>query len=66
MCFYSIYYYIFFIKDVVCLFIYLERSEEREKEGEKHCCARETSISYRLHTPSWGPGPQPRPGESNW
>ena len=43
-------------------FIYfLERGEGREKEkGKKHPCVRETSIGCLLHTPNWGPGPQPR------
>ena len=33
---------------------------EAEREGEKCQCARDTSIGCLLHTPNWGPGPQPR------
>ena len=42
----------------MCLLI-LERGEGMEKEGKKHQCERETSIScfYALHQ---GPNPQPR------
>ena len=49
---------LFFLKDFIYLF--LERGEGREKEKEKHRCARETSISCLLHAPTWGPGLQPR------
>ena len=43
---------VFFFKD----FIYFrERGREGEKEGEKP-----QSILCVLHTPCWGPGPQPR------
>ena len=33
---------------------------EGGKEGEKHWCVRDTSISCPLHAPNWGPGPKPR------
>ena len=56
---YCIIIYCFFKKDFMYLF--LERGEGREKEGEKHPCARDTSRSYLLHTPNWGPGPHYRP-----
>ena len=42
------------------LFIFRKRRREGEREGEKHQCARETSISCLLHAPNWGPGLQPR------
>ena len=43
------------------LFIYFrEKGREGEREGKKHQCARETSIGCLSHTPSQGPGPQPR------
>ena len=42
------------------LFIYIQRDEKGEREGEKHPCVRETSIAWLSHTPNWGPGPQPR------
>ena len=48
-----------FKKDFIYLF--LERGgREGESEGEKHCCVRQTSNSCLLHTPNWGPVPQPR------
>ena len=47
-----------FLKDFIQLF--LERSEGREKEGEKHQHSGETSISCLLHAPSRGPGLQPK------
>ena len=49
---------IFLKKDFIYLF--LERREGREREGEKHRCERETLISCLLHAPNWGPGPQPK------
>ena len=44
----------FFYKDLIYLF--LERGEGREKEGEKTSM----SISCFSLDPQWGPGPQPR------
>ena len=40
------------------LILFLETGGRREKEGEKHRCARDTSISCLSH-PQLGPGPQP-------
>ena len=42
------------------LFIFREREQMREKEGEKHWCARDTSFGCLLHAPNWGPCRQPR------
>ena len=43
------------------LFIYfLERRGGKEKEGEKHPCVRDTTISCLSHALKWVPGPQPR------
>ena len=56
------------IKSFKKRYIYFQRGEGREKEGEKHQCARETLISCLLCTPNLGPGLQPRQvpfGESN-
>ena len=39
---------------------YLFNFRERVREGKKHWYVRETSIGCLLHTPNWGPGPQPR------
>ena len=36
------------------------REGGREREGKKHQCVRETSISCLSHAPNWGPGGQPR------
>ena len=41
------------------LFI-LERWEGREKEREKHQCARDTLIGCLWHAPNWGYGQRPR------
>ena len=38
----------------------LERGEEREKEGEKHWCVRETLTAFGM-CPDQGPNPQSRP-----
>ena len=43
----------FFFKDFIYLF--LERGEGREKERERNI-----NVWLLLHTPHWGPGPQPR------
>ena len=48
------------LKKKKILFIYFERERKGRKEGEKHQYARETWIICHLHTPSSGPGPQPR------
>ena len=37
-----------------------ERGKEREKEGEKQLCVRETLIGYHPNAPTWGLGPQAR------
>ena len=42
------------------MYLFRERGREGEREGEKHPCERETSISCLSHTPNWGPGLQPR------
>ena len=42
------------------LFILRERKMEKEREGEKQWCERETLRSL-LYTPERGPGPKPRP-----
>ena len=42
------------------LFSFRETRREEEREGEKQWCVRDTWISPLLHTPNWGPGPQPR------
>ena len=34
------------------VFIFREREMEGERKGEKHQCARETSISCLLHAPN--------------
>ena len=47
-----------FFKDFI--YFFLERGEGMEKEGEKHQCVGDTSISCLSHTPNWGPGLQPR------
>ena len=47
-----------FFKDFI--YLYLDRGERREREGEKHPCTRETSIDCLSHAHSQGPGPQPR------
>ena len=46
----------FFEKD----FIYLFLEREREREGKKHRCAKETSIGCLLHTPNLGPSLLPK------
>ena len=40
-----------FFKEILCIY-FLERGERREKEGEKHQCARDTSVAS--HTPPAG------------
>ena len=40
--------------------MFRERGRKEGREGEKHLCVRETSISCILHTPNQGSGPQPR------
>ena len=52
----SVNYFFFFFK---ILFI-LERWEGREKEREKHQCARDTLIGCLWHAPNWGYGQRPR------
>ena len=53
--------YLFIYLFFKVLFIYfLERQGEGERKGEKHQCARDTSISCFSHAPYWGSGPQPR------
>ena len=42
------------------LFISRERGREGKREGEKHRCVRETSVSCLSHTPNWGPGLESR------
>ena len=49
---------IIFFKDFKNLL--LGRGEGREKEGEKHQCARGKSTGCLSHTLNWGPGPQHR------
>ena len=50
-----------FFKKRFYLFVFRERRREGEREGEKHQCARETSMCGCLaHTPHWGPDLQPR------
>ena len=46
-----------FFEDFLNLF--LERGEKREKEGEKHPCAKGTYVSCLSQVPSQGPGPPP-------
>ena len=46
-------------KDVIYLFTFRETGKVVEREGEKHQCVRDTSISCLLHVPKWGPGSQP-------
>ena len=41
-------------------YLVLETGRQGEREGEKHQCAKETSISCLVQVPIWGPGPQPR------
>ena len=42
------------------IYLFLQRGSTGERQGEKHQCERETSISCLLHAANWGPGPQPR------
>ena len=42
------------------LFIFRERERVGERQGEKHWCARDTSIGCLLHTFNWVAGPQLR------
>ena len=49
-----------FKKDFIYLFVFRERGREGEREGEKHQCVRETSISCLFYAPNQGPGLQPR------
>ena len=51
---------IIILKRFTYLFSFRERGREGEREGEKHRCARDTSISCLSHAPDWDPGPQPR------
>ena len=39
------------------LFTFREGGREREREGEKHQCARDTFIGCFLNAPIWGCGP---------
>ena len=50
----------FFLKKRFYLFSFREMGREGEREGEKHVCVRDTLAGCLLHTPNWGPGPQPR------
>ena len=50
--------WLFFFKDFIYLF--LERGREGEREGEKHWCVRDTTISCLSRAPTWGPSLQPR------
>ena len=43
------------------LFIFRERGREGGREGEKHHCARETSIGCLAHPRGGGPGLAPNP-----
>ena len=53
--------YIYFVRfSVLFLKFLFKRGEGREKEGEKHQCARDTSIGCLLHAPNWVPGLKPR------
>ena len=45
-----------FFKDFI--YSFLERVKGREKERERNINVREVAF---LHTPNWGPGPQPTP-----
>ena len=49
-----------FLKKTLFIFIFRERGREGEREEEKHGCVTDTLIGSLWHTPSWGPGPQPR------
>ena len=51
----SIYQEVFFLK--ILLNYFRERGKEKEREGKKHRCLRETSISCLLHVPQ--PGTMP-------
>ena len=42
------------------IYLFLERGERRDKEREINIDVWDTSISYLMHTPNRGPGPQPR------
>ena len=54
--------YLFFIHSFIhslihlkyCLFIFRARRREREREGDKHWCVRETAPSVASHTPPSG------------
>ena len=48
------------------LFTFREKGREREREGEKHQCGRETSIICLLHVHNWEPGLLPRHVHWNW
>ena len=41
-------------------YLFLLQRGEREREGEKHQCGRDTWICCLLLVPSWGPGLKPR------
>ena len=45
--------FLYFFKD--CIYLFLERGEEREKERERNI-----KVWLTLMWPHWGPGPQPR------
>ena len=49
-----------FFKKRFYLLIFRERGREGETEEENHWCVRETLMSCLSHTPSWGPGLEPR------
>ena len=44
------------------IYLSLEKGEEREKERERNIDVREIHwlIGFFLHSPNWGPGPEPR------
>ena len=37
------------------MYVFLERNEGKEKEGEKHRCEREISIGFLPYVPDRGP-----------
>ena len=49
-----------YIKNIYIFNLLIFRGGEREREGEKHWCVRETSVGYLSHAPIWEPGPQLR------
>ena len=49
--------------------LFRERGREGERQGEKHLCVREPSVSCLSHMPNLAPGPHPGMcphRESNW